>query len=69
MAGGDRGKLTGLTKRLNGLTEVQKTSLADMLVTLAAADGHIAPAEVTTLQKIYKLLGLDGPRFQAKSMP
>lgn len=59
-------KLTGLTKRLNGLTEVQKTSLADMLVTLAAADGHIAPAEITTLQKIYKLLGLDGSTVSSK---
>jgi uncharacterized tellurite resistance protein B-like protein len=52
-------KLTGLTKRLNTLTGAQKASLGDMLVTVAAADGHIAPAEVSTLQKIYKLLELD----------
>ncbi|NMR30544.1 TerB N-terminal domain-containing protein [Crystallibacter degradans] len=59
-------KLTGLTKRLTGLTDTQRASLADMLVTLAAADGHIAPAEVTTLQKIYKLLGLDSSTVSSK---
>ncbi|WP_311379842.1 TerB N-terminal domain-containing protein [Arthrobacter sp. ISL-48] len=52
-------KLTGLTKRLNTLTSTQKAALGDMLVTVAAADGHIAPAEASTLQKIYKLLDLD----------
>jgi uncharacterized tellurite resistance protein B-like protein len=52
-------KLTGLTKRLNTLTSTQKASLGDMLVTVAAADGHIAPSEVSTLQKIYRLLDLD----------
>lgn len=52
-------KLTGLTKRLNTLTSTQKASLGDLLVTVAAADGRIAPTEVSTLQKIYKLLDLD----------
>jgi uncharacterized tellurite resistance protein B-like protein len=52
-------KLTGLTKRLSTLTSAQKASLGDMLVTVAAADGHIAPSEVATLQKLYKLLDLD----------
>lgn len=59
-------KLTGLTKRLDALTEVQKASIGDMLVTVAAVDGHIAPAEVTTLQKIYKLLGLDSSTVTSK---
>ncbi len=52
-------KLTGLTKRLSTLTTTQKAALGDMLVTVAAADGQIAPSEVSTLQKIYKLLDLD----------
>jgi uncharacterized tellurite resistance protein B-like protein len=52
-------KLTGLTKRLHTLTTAQRASLGDMLVTVAASDGHIAPSEVATLQKIYKLLDLD----------
>ncbi|MEW1808363.1 TerB N-terminal domain-containing protein [Pseudarthrobacter sp. NPDC080039] len=52
-------KLTGLTKRLNTLTDAQKAAWGDMLVTLAAADGRIAPSEVSILQKIYKLLDLD----------
>lgn len=52
-------KLTGLTKRLSSLTNVQRTTIAEVLVTVAAADGHISPDEVIILQKIHKLLGLD----------
>jgi uncharacterized tellurite resistance protein B-like protein len=57
--GASEAKLTGLTKRLNTLSTEQRASLGDMLVTVAASDGHIAPSEVATLQKIYKLLDLD----------
>ncbi|MEZ2388208.1 TerB N-terminal domain-containing protein [bacterium RCC_150] len=52
-------KLTGLTKRLSTLISAQKAALGDILITVAAADGHIAPGEVSILQKIYKLLDLD----------
>ncbi|WP_437774003.1 TerB N-terminal domain-containing protein [Arthrobacter sp. KNU40] len=51
--------LSGLTKRLSTLTSAQKAILGDMLVAVAVADGHIALGEVSTLQKIYKLLDLD----------
>lgn len=52
-------KLTGLKKRLEALSADQRESIGDFLITVAAADGIISPEEVTTLTKIYKLLGLD----------
>jgi hypothetical protein len=52
-------KLTGLTKRLEVLTEAQRTSISDLLVAVAAADGVISPEEVVSLSKIFKLLGLN----------
>nr|WP_279389675.1 TerB N-terminal domain-containing protein [Pseudonocardia endophytica] len=52
-------KLTGLTKRLRGLPDDRRRSMADVLVAVAAADGVISPEEVATLTRIYKLLGLD----------
>jgi uncharacterized tellurite resistance protein B-like protein len=52
-------KLTGLTKRVESLSLTQRNSVGDLLVAVAAADGVIDPAEVTSLTKIFKLLGLD----------
>jgi hypothetical protein len=52
-------KLIGLTKRLATLGQGQRDAIGDFLTTVAAADGHISPAEITTLQKIFKLLALD----------
>ncbi|MBB5789564.1 TerB N-terminal domain-containing protein [Jiangella mangrovi] len=52
-------KLTGLSKRVEALSQPQRTSVADLLVTVAAADGAISPEEITSLTKIFKLLGLD----------
>lgn len=52
-------KLTGLTKRIDVLTGPQRSSIADLLVAVAAADGVISPEEVTSLSKIFKLLGVD----------
>jgi uncharacterized tellurite resistance protein B-like protein len=52
-------KLTGLKKRLEALHDDQRLSVADFLLTIAAADGVIDPGEVTTLTRIYMLLGLD----------
>ncbi|MFG2045253.1 TerB N-terminal domain-containing protein [Dactylosporangium sp. NPDC048998] len=53
-------KLTGLKRRLAGLTTAAKRDIADFAVSVAAVDGVVSPAEVTTLTKIYKLLDLDG---------
>ena len=55
-------KLTGLTTRLAELTAAQREQIAQLSVAVAAADGVIAPAEVTTLTKIYKLLALPEAR-------
>lgn len=52
-------KLTGLTKRLQALPTERRSAMADVLVTVAAADGVISADEVKVLAKIYKMLGLD----------
>jgi uncharacterized tellurite resistance protein B-like protein len=52
-------KLSGLAKKLAALEPGQREGIARSLVTLAAADGDIAPAEVKVLQRIFGLLGLD----------
>lgn len=51
--------LTGLKKRLAEFKEPQRETIGRFLVTVAGADGHIGPAEITTLSKIYRLLGLE----------
>jgi len=52
-------KLTGLTKRLATLEKAQREAIGDFLTTVAAADGIVSPAEITTLTGIFGLLGLD----------
>jgi uncharacterized tellurite resistance protein B-like protein len=52
-------KLTGLTIRLDLLDDAQRDAIGDFLTMVAAADGVVSPAEITTLTKIFKLLGLD----------
>lgn len=52
-------RLTGLAKRIGQLDQDQRAAIGGLMITIAAADGHIAAAEVTVIQKIYKLLGLD----------
>jgi tellurite resistance protein len=52
-------KLTGLKKRLATLTTAQRGGIAEFVALVAAADGTIAPQEVTALRKIYTLLELD----------
>lgn len=59
-------KLTGLTKRLALLTETQRDAIGDFLTMVAAADGDVSPAEITTLTKIFKLLGLDPASVYSK---
>ena len=52
-------KTTGLKKRLDALNLAQREGIGQLLVAVAAADGVISPDEVTSLTKIYTLLGLD----------
>ncbi|QIM22138.1 hypothetical protein G7075_14985 [Phycicoccus sp. HDW14] len=55
----DELKTTGLKRRLEALTSAQREGIGQLIVTVAAADGVISPEEVTSLGKIYRLLGLD----------
>ncbi|GGV33769.1 hypothetical protein GCM10010182_66940 [Actinomadura cremea] len=56
-------KLTGLTRRVEDVDQTQREHLADFLSAVAAADGRIDPAEVKTLRRIAKLLGLAPERM------
>lgn len=58
LAAGDM-KLSMLKKRLEVFPSDQRAAIGQSMVALASADGVISPAEITTLTKIYKLLGLD----------
>ncbi|NEA21987.1 hypothetical protein G3I70_05695 [Actinomadura bangladeshensis] len=51
-------KLTGLSRRIEDVDRSQREQLAGFLSAVAAADGHVNPAEVRTLHRIAKLLGL-----------
>jgi uncharacterized tellurite resistance protein B-like protein len=50
---------SGLKKRIDQLTEGQRKQIADLAITVATADGHIASAEVEMLRRMFKLLRLD----------
>jgi hypothetical protein len=52
-------KLTGLKKRIDELRPAAREALGDFLTQVAQADAKVTPAEIKTLQKIFKLLGLD----------
>lgn len=51
--------LAGFKKRLAGFKDSQRETIGRFLVTVAGADGHIGPHEITILSKIYRLLGLE----------
>lgn len=49
--------MAGLKKRVETLDPTQRRAVGRYLVAVAGADGHFDPAEVTTLTKMYRLLG------------
>jgi uncharacterized tellurite resistance protein B-like protein len=53
-----RPSLSGLKKRLEALDNRQRSAVADFVVGVAGADGHVSPEEIRTLSKIYPMLGL-----------
>ncbi|MDE0805504.1 MAG: TerB N-terminal domain-containing protein [Acidimicrobiales bacterium] len=55
----DKPSLAGVKRRLESLDERRRSAIAHFLVDVAAADGVVSPDEITTLTKLYKLLGLD----------
>lgn len=52
-------RLTAVKRRLADLSMDHRRQIGEFLVTVAAADGTIAAAEVTILNRIYELLGLN----------
>jgi uncharacterized tellurite resistance protein B-like protein len=50
---------SGLKKRIETLPAERRSLLGSFLARLIGLDGHIAPAEITALQKVYRQLGLD----------
>ncbi|MGG6297904.1 TerB N-terminal domain-containing protein [Leptolyngbya sp. AN02str] len=51
--------LRGVKTRLDALSPGKRMSIAQFLIRVAGADGHISPKEIAVLAKIYPLLGLD----------
>lgn len=48
----------GVKKRLDGLDTAQRAVIADLLISVAGADGQVAPDEIRLLGRIYPMLGL-----------
>ncbi len=51
--------LQSIKKHVHSLTEELKNIIAEFLIALAAADGHVAPEEINILKKLYAVLELD----------
>lgn len=51
--------LTGLKKRIEPIAADQRRAIGQFLITVAGADGQVAPAELKLLTRIYGLLGLE----------
>lgn len=51
--------LGGLKKRIDALSQVRRAAVGQFLVDVAASDGLVTPEEITTLTKLYRLLGLE----------
>ncbi|HYW07857.1 MAG TPA: tellurite resistance TerB C-terminal domain-containing protein [Longimicrobium sp.] len=57
--------LPTMKKQLEPLPAEQRAGIARALIAIAGADGHVSPAEVKMLSKLYPLLGLDAGRVYA----
>ena len=55
-------RLAGLASRLGSLGAADREEIARFCLSVAAADGVVAPAEASTLAKIYRTLGLPEAR-------
>lgn len=51
--------LTVLKKKLEPLAAPAKEAIAKFMSVVAQADGHVSPAEIKMLEKVYKALGVD----------
>jgi uncharacterized tellurite resistance protein B-like protein len=52
-------KLTGLTKRIAALKKEEKEYIGNSIALVALTDSSVGAAEVKTLEKVFKLLGID----------
>lgn len=50
---------SGHKKRVEALAPEARTSLGNLLIEVAMADGNVSPQELKTLSKLYAMLGLD----------
>lgn len=57
--------VAAMKKQLEPLSAEQRAGIARSLIAIAGADGHVSPAEVKMLTKLYPLLGLDPSRLYA----
>jgi hypothetical protein len=55
----DPPSFTRSKKSIEGISQDERHGLGAFLISLAGADGHLAPGEVKVLSKIYPLLGLE----------
>jgi uncharacterized tellurite resistance protein B-like protein len=51
--------LRGLKTRLETVSPEQRQAIAQLLISVAGADGQVSAKEISTLTKIYPLLGID----------
>ena len=56
-------RLAGLSSRLASLGATDREDIARFCLSVAAADGAVAPSEVSALSKIYRALGLSETRL------
>ena len=58
--------LTGLKKKVDSLDMTSKKAIGAFMVQVVNADGVVAPGEVRSLEKVFKLLGLDTSTLYSK---
>jgi tellurite resistance protein len=51
--------LPSLKKKLEPLAPAAREAIAKFMSVIAQADGYVSPAEIKTLEKVYKVLGID----------
>lgn len=51
--------VAGLRQRCDALDPLQRQQLGQFVISVAGADGRLDPDEIKTLERIYRLLGLD----------
>ncbi|MBE9101684.1 TerB N-terminal domain-containing protein [filamentous cyanobacterium LEGE 07170] len=58
--------LRGLKTKLSKMPSDERAGIADFLISVAGADGQISPKEISTLTKIYPLLGFEADEVYSR---